>query len=193
VTLCALGPLTNLGMAFVKAPDVVPRIREIVLMGGGLFEGGNTTPAAEFNIYVDPEAADVVFHSGVPIVQAPLDLTHFMRATRARTQRFRELGNRTGVATAEMLDFFERFDETKYGWDGAPLHDPCVIAYLLKPELFQTKHVNVAIETSSELTRGMTVVDWWGVTGRAKNVQYMRSGDADGFYELLFERLATLA
>jgi purine nucleosidase len=193
VTLCALGPLTNLGMAFVKAPDIVPRIQEIVLMGGGLFEGGNTTPAAEFNIYVDPEAADVVFHSGVPIVQAPLDLTHFMRATRVRTQRFRDLGNRTGVATAEMLDFFERFDEAKYGWDGAPLHDPCVIAYLLKPELFQTKHVNVAIETSSELTRGMTVVDWWGVTGRAKNVQYMRSGDADGFFELLFERLATLA
>jgi len=193
VTLCALGPLTNLGMAFVKAPDIVPRVQEIVLMGGGLFEGGNTTPAAEFNIYVDPEAADVVFHSGVPIVQAPLDLTHFMLANRDRLERFRKLGNRTGVATAEMLEFFERFDEAKYGWDGGPLHDPCVIAYLLKPELFQTKHVNVAIETSSELTRGMTVVDWWGVTGRAKNVQYMRSGDADGFFELLFERLATLA
>jgi purine nucleosidase len=116
-----------------------------------------------------------------------------MRATGARTQRFRDLGNRTGIATAEMLEFFERFDEAKYGWDGAPLHDPCVIAYLLKPELFQTKHVNVAIETSSELTRGMTVVDWWGVTGRAKNVQYIRSGDADGFFELLYERLATLA
>lgn len=193
VTLCALGPLTNLAMAFVKAPDIVPRVQEIVLMGGGLFEGGNTTPAAEFNIYVDPEAADVVFHSGVPIVQAPLDLTHFMLANRERVERFRKLGNRTGVATAEMLEFFERFDESKYGWDGGPLHDPTVIAYLLKPELFQTKHVNVAIETSSELTRGMTVVDWWGVTGRAKNVQYIRSGDADGFFELLFERLATLA
>jgi purine nucleosidase len=193
VTLCALGPLTNLAMAFVKAPDIVPRLKEIVLMGGGLFEGGNITPAAEFNIYVDPEAADIVFHSGAPITQVPLDVTHFMLTTRARIERFRGLGNRTGVATAEMLEFFERFDEAKYGWDGGPLHDPCVIAYLLKPELFRSKHVNVAIETGSELTRGMTVVDWWGVTGRSKNVNYIRSGDAEGFYELLFERLATLA
>lgn len=193
VTLCALGPLTNLAMAFVKAPEIMPRVKEIVLMGGGLFEGGNTTPAAEFNIYVDPEAADIVFHSGIPITQVPLDVTHFMLSTKARVERFRRLGNRTGVATAEMLEFFERFDEAKYGWDGGPLHDPCVIAYLLKPELFEGKHVNVAIETGSELTRGMTVVDWWGVTGRSKNVNYLRSGDADGFYDLLFERLATLA
>jgi purine nucleosidase len=92
-----------------------------------------------------------------------------------------------------MLDFFERFDEVKYGWDGAPLHDPCVIAYLLRPGLFEGKHVNVAIETQSDLTRGMTVVDWWGVTGRAKNVNYLRRGDADGFFELLYERLARLA
>lgn len=193
VTLCALGPLTNLGMAFVKAPDIVPRVAEIVLMGGGLFEGGNVTPAAEFNIYVDPEAADVVFHSGVPITQVPLDVSHFMLTTKERVERFRALGNRTGVVTAEMLEFFERFDEAKYGWEGGPLHDPCVVAYLLKPELFKGKHVNVAIETASELTRGMTVVDWWGVTGRAKNVNYLRTGDADGFFNLLFERLATLA
>ena len=193
VTLCALGPLTNLAMAFVKAPDIVPRVKEIVLMGGGLFEGGNTTPAAEFNIYVDPEAADVVFHSGIPITQVPLDVSHSMLTTKARIDRFRALGNRTGVATAEMLEFFERFDEQKYGWEGGPLHDPCVIAYLLKPELFQGRHVNVAIETGSELTRGMTVVDYWGVTGRAKNVNYLRSGDADGFYDLLVERLPTLA
>jgi len=193
VTLCALGPLTNLGMAFVKAPDIVARVQEIVLMGGGCFEGGNITPAAEFNIYVDPEAADVVFHSGVPITQVPLDVTHSMLTTKARTERFRALGNKTGVATAEMLEFFERFDEAKYGWEGGPLHDPCVIAYLLRPELFQGRHVNVAIETQSELTRGMTIVDYWGVTGRVKNVNYLRSGDADGFYDLLVERLATLA
>lgn len=193
VTLCALGPLTNLAMAFVKAPDIVPRVKEIVLMGGGLFEGGNTTPAAEFNIYVDPEAADTVFHSGIPITQVPLDVSHFMLANRERVERFRKLGNRTGVATAEMLEFFERFDESKYGWDGGPLHDPCVIAYLLQPQIFKGKHVNVAIETQSELTRGMTVVDWWGVTGRAKNVNYLRSGDDDAYFELLFERLARLA
>jgi purine nucleosidase len=193
VTLCALGPLTNLGMAFVKAPDIKERVQEIILMGGGLFEGGNTTPAAEFNIYVDPEAADIVFHSGIPITVVPLDVTHFMLSTKARVARFRALGNKTGVATAEMLEFFERFDEQKYGWEGGPLHDPCVIAFLLKPDLFKGKHVNIAIETSSELTRGMTVVDWWGVTGRAKNATYLRSGDADGFYDLLVERLGTLA
>jgi purine nucleosidase len=193
VTLCALGPLTNLAMAFIKAPEIMPRVKEIVLMGGGLFEGGNTTPAAEFNIYVDPEAADVVFHSGIPITVVPLDVTHFMLSTKVRVERFRALGNRTGIATAQMLEFFERFDEAKYGWEGGPLHDPCVIAFLLKPELFKGKHVNIAIETSSELTRGMTVVDWWGVTGRAKNATYLRSGDADGFYDLLVERLKTLA
>jgi inosine-uridine nucleoside N-ribohydrolase len=193
VDILMIGPLTNLALALRLEPSIVDGIGTLTIMGGNVYGRGNTTPAAEFNIYVDPEAADVVFHSGAPIVQAPLDLTHFMRATGARTQRFRELGNRTGIATAEMLEFFERFDEAKYGWDGAPLHDPCVIAYLLKPELFQTKHVNVAIETSSELTRGMTVVDWWGMTGRAKNVHYIRSGDADGYFELLYERLATLA
>ena len=193
VTLCALGPLTNLGMAFAKAPDIKARVQEIILMGGGLFEGGNITPAAEFNIYVDPEAADIVFHSGIPLTVVPLDLTHFMLATKARIERFRGLGNRTGTATAEMLDFFSRFDVAKYGSDGGPLHDPCVIAFLLKPELFKGKHVNVTIETASELTRGMTVVDYWGVTGRAKNATYLKSGDADGFYNLLFERLATLA
>ena len=193
VTLCALGPLTNLAMAFVKAPDIMPRVKEIVLMGGGLFEGGNTTPAAEFNIYVDPEAADIVFQSGVPITVVPLDVSHFMLTTKVRVERFRALGNKTGVATAEMLEFFERFDEAKYGWEGGPLHDPCVIAFLLKPELFSGKLVNIAIETQSELTRGMTVVDWWGVTSRPKNATYLRKGDADGFYELLFERLATLA
>lgn len=192
ITLCCLGPLTNIGMAMVKAPAIVPRIREIVLMGGGCFEGGNITPAAEFNIYVDPEAADVVFRSGVPIVQVPLDLSHTMLTTRARIERFRGIGNRCGVVTAEMLDFFERFDEQKYGWDGGPLHDPLVIAYLLKPELFHSRHVNVVIETGSELTRGMTVVDYWGVTGRVRNVTYLRSGDSDGFYDLLTERIARL-
>lgn len=192
ITLCCLGPLTNIAMAMVKAPAIVSRIREIVLMGGGCFEGGNITPAAEFNIYVDPEAADVVFRSGVPITQVPLDVSHGMLTTKARVQRFRDIGNRTGVVTAEMLDFFERFDVTKYGWDGGPLHDPCVIAYLLKPELFQGRHCNVAIETGSELTRGMTVVDYWGVTGRVHNVNYLRSGDSDGFYDLLVERLSRL-
>ncbi len=192
ITLCCLAPLTNIGMALVKAPDIAPRIKEIVLMGGGLFEGGNATPAAEFNIYVDPEAADVVMRSGIPITMIPLDVSHFMLSTRERVAAFRALGNRTGVVTAEMLEFFERYDEQKYGWEGGPLHDPCVIAFLLKPELFEGRHINVTIETASELTMGMTVADYWGVTGRVKNVTYLRKGDADGFYALLTERLARL-
>lgn len=192
VTLCALGPLTNLGMALVKAPAIAPRIKEIVLMGGGLFEGGNATPAAEFNMYVDPEAADLVMRSGIPITMVPLDVSHFMLSTRERVARFRAMGTRTGIATADMLEFFERFDEQKYGWEGGPLHDPCVIAYLLKPELFEGRHINVTIEIASELTMGMTVADYWGVTGRTKNVTYLRRGNADGFFALLTERLARL-
>jgi purine nucleosidase len=192
VTLCALGPLTNLATAFTRAPEIVPRLREIVLMGGGFFEGGNTTPAAEFNIYVDPQAADVVFRSGVPITQIPLDLSHQMLSTDERIAAFRALGNRAGIATAEMLEFFERFDEKKYGWVGGPLHDPCVIAFLLEPKLFAGRLVNVEIETQSELTLGMTVVDYWGVSGRPANVMYLRSGDADGYYRLLTERIGRL-
>ena len=192
ITLCTLGPLTNIATAMAKAPAILPRIRRIVMMGGGFFEGGNVTPAAEFNIYVDPEAADAVLRSGVPIVMAPLDLTHGMRSTPARLAALRGLGNRTGTAVAAMLDFSEEFDRRKYGWDGAPLHDPCVIAWLLRPELFEGRDINVAVETASELTLGMTVADYWRVTDRQPNCHFLRSGDADGFYVLLNERLARL-
>jgi purine nucleosidase len=161
-------------------------------MGGGFFEGGNVTPAAEFNIYVDPQAADLVFKSGIPIVMMPLDVTHKALTTTKRIQAFRALGTKVGIATAEMLEFFERYDEGKYGTDGGPLHDPCVIAYLLKPELFKGRHCNVSIETASELTMGMTVVDWWGVTKREKNAMVMRDIDHDGFFALLVERLGRL-
>jgi purine nucleosidase len=192
ITLCALGPLTNLALALIREPRIAPRIQEIVLMGGGFFEGGNMTPTAEFNIYVDPHAAEVVFSSGVPIVVMPLDVTHKALTTAKRIEAMRALGTKVGDATAALLDFFERFDEEKYGTDGGPLHDPCVIAYLLKPELFGGRQCNVAIETASELTMGMTVIDWWGVTNRTKNAMVMRDIDADGFFALLTERLARL-
>ena len=192
VTLCALGPLTNIALALIREPKIAGRIKQIVLMGGGFFEGGNVTPTAEFNIYVDPHAADVVFRSGISIVAMPLDVTHKALTTAKRIAGFRELGTRVGIATAEMLEFFERFDEEKYGSDGGPLHDPCVIAYLLKPELFKGRHCNVSIETTSELTMGMTVIDWWGVTKRPKNATVMRDIDHDGFFMLLIERLGTL-
>jgi len=192
VTLCPLGPLTNIALALVRAPDIAGKIAEIVLMGGGCFEGGNITPTSEFNIFVDPHAAEVVFKSGVPIVMMPLDVTHQVLTTRARIAAIRAIGNRSGVVVAEMLEFFERFDIEKYESGGGPLHDPCVIAYLLRPELFSGRHINVEIETRSELTMGMTVADWWSVSGRPSNALFMRNVDADGFFELLAERLARL-
>jgi purine nucleosidase len=192
VTLCPLGPLTNIALALIREPQIAPRIREIVLMGGGFFEGGNVTPTAEFNIYVDPHAADIVLKSGIPIVMMPLDVTHKALTTAKRVAAFRALGTKVGIATAEMLEFFERFDEEKYGTDGGPLHDPCVVAYLLKPEFFKGRRCNVTVETSSELTMGMTVADWWGVTKREKNVTYMRDIDHEGFFALLVERLGRL-
>lgn len=192
ITLCPLGPLTNIALALIREPKIAPRIKEIVLMGGGFFEGGNVTPAAEFNIYVDPHAADVVLRSGVAIVMMPLDVTHKALTSAKRIAAVRGLGNRVGEATAQMLEFFERFDEEKYGTDGGPLHDPCVIAYLLKPALFKGRSCNVTVETASELTMGMTVIDWWGVTKRQKNALVMRDIDSDGFFALLTERLGRL-
>ena len=192
ITLCTLGPLTNVAMALVKQPAIAGRIAQIVMMGGAYFEVGNITPTAEFNIYVDPQAADVVFKSGIPLTVAPLDLTHRMLTTEQRRQAFAAMGNRTGVAVAGLLSFSERFDLTKYGSIGAPLHDPCVIAWLIRPELFEGREINVSIETSSELTMGMTVADWWRVTDRPANALFLRSGDADGYYALLTERLARL-
>jgi purine nucleosidase len=192
ITLCTLGPLTNVGMALVKAPDIAPRVREIVMMGGAYFEVGNVTPAAEFNIYVDPHAADLVLRSGIPITMIPLDVSHKALTTKPRIARLRGLGTRCGRAVAEMLEFFERHDVEKYGADGGPLHDPGVIAYLLEPDLYSGRRVNVAIETASPLTLGMTVADWWRVTDRAPNAQFMNDVDADGFYDLLTERIATL-
>ncbi|UWR50230.1 nucleoside hydrolase [Phaeobacter inhibens] len=192
VTLCPLGPLTNIAAAFQKAPDIVDRVQEIVLMGGAYFEVGNITPAAEFNIYVDPEAAAAVLTSGVPITMMPLDVTHKALATRARVEKIRALNTKVARFTAEMLDFFERFDVEKYGSEGGPLHDPCVIAYLIRPELFSGRKINVVVETTSELTLGMTVADWWGVTDRPANAQFMGDLDADGFFDLITTRLAQL-
>jgi purine nucleosidase len=189
VTLCPLGPLTNIATAFRRAPDIVGRVREIVLMGGAYFEVGNITPSAEFNIYVDPEAADIVFRSGVPLTVMPLDLTHKALTSRDRVEAFRALGTPVGTAVAEWTDFFERFDKEKYGSAGAPLHDPCVIAYLIRPELFSGRRINVVIETEGRYTTGMTVADWWRVSGREPNALFMRDVDAEDFFALLTERL----
>ncbi len=192
VTLCPLGPLTNIATARARDPETFARAKAIVLMGGAYFEVGNITPAAEFNIYVDPEAARDVFASGVPITVLPLDVTHKALITPPRHEAFGALPNRAGPVVASWTSFFERFDKEKYGNDGAPLHDPCVIAYLLEPTLFTTRHINVEIEVDSPLTRGMTVADWWGVTDRAPNADFAGDVDADGFFNLLHTRLARL-
>ena len=192
ITLCPLGPLTNIATALARAPDIAARLKEIVLMGGAYFEVGNITPAAEFNIYVDPQAAKAVFAAGVPLVVMPLDVTHKALVTAERNAAFRNLGTPVGIAVAQMTEFFERYDREKYGSLGAPLHDPCVTAYLLAPHLFSGRHVNVEIETTSELTMGMTVADWWRVTDRLANAMFMGQIDVQGFFDLLTQRLARL-
>jgi len=191
ITLVAIGPLTNIATALQKAPDIAARIDELVIMGGAYFEVGNITPTAEFNIFVDPEAAEIVFRSGVRLTIMPLDVTHKVLTTRPRIEAFRALGP-VGEVVAAWTDFFERFDMEKYGSDGAPLHDPCTIAWLIRPELFSGRQINVEVETQSALTLGMTVADWWGVTDRPRNAFFVGSCDADGFYALLTERLGRL-
>lgn len=189
ITLVPTGPLTNIGQAISQQPQILPRIREIVLMGGAMREGGNTTPSAEFNILEDPDAAQIVMQSGRPLTIVPLDVTHQALVSQKRIEQIRKLDTPVGTAVVGMMEFFNRFDSEKYGSDGAPLHDPCTIAYLLKPELFKGKLCNVEVETGSALTRGHTAVDFWHVTNRVRNANWLYSVDADGFFALLFERL----
>ena len=192
VSLCPLGPLTNIASAILKQPKIVSRIKQIVLMGGAYFEVGNITPTAEFNIFVDPDAAKIVFEAGIDMVAMPLDVTHKALVTGERNEAFRQLQSPVGIAVAEMTDFFERFDKEKYGSSGAPLHDPCVTAYLINPKIFSGKKINVEIETESELTLGMTVADWWGVTNRKANVFFVGDLDSEKFFNLLTDRLGRL-
>lgn len=190
ITLVPTGPLTNIATAIERDASILGKVDEIVLMGGAMREGGNSSPSAEFNILVDPHAADIVFRCGRPITVMGLDVTHQVLATPARRDRIRSISNDAGRATAGMLDFFNRHDTAKYGSLGAPLHDPCTVAYLIAPNLFEGKHCNLSVETESELTMGHTAVDFWHVTDRPRNVQWMHAIDADGFYELLVEHLS---
>jgi purine nucleosidase len=160
-------------------------------MGGACFRPGNVTPAAEFNIYVDPHAASVVFDSGVPVTVLPLDVTHQVLSTGARIERIRNLGNEAGRLIAAILAHACHEAESLES-DGGPLHDPCVIGYLLKPELFSGRDVNVKVETRSDLTLGETVVDWYRVTRCPANALWINEVDADGFYSLLTETVARL-
>lgn len=190
VTLCCLAPLTNIALALESEPRLAQHLAGIVLMGGAMSEGGNISAAAEFNFFVDPDAASKVFSSGVAITMIPLDCTHQALLTDARLEVLRTMRTAVGTAFYHLMEFNKRFDRAKYGWLGGPLHDATVTAYLLKPELFTGRKVYVAIECSSPLTLGASVVDWWGVSGKPPNALVLRTIDADGYFDLIFDRLS---
>ena len=188
VTLVPVGPLTNIAMALIKAPDIASRIKHIAIMGGAL-ELGNVTPAAEFNIYVDPHAAHVVFTSGAPVTMFGLDVTHKALVTQERIDAMQALDNRVARNAAGLLDFYSRFDLERYQMPGAPLHDPCPIAWLIKPELFKGRLCHVDIATDAGPTNGRTLVDWWGATDNPKNATVITEIDCPGFFDLLIGHL----
>jgi inosine-uridine nucleoside N-ribohydrolase len=188
VTLIPVGPLTNIATFLREHPDEKDRIAHISLMGGSMGHG-NTTPAAEFNIYVDPEAAREVFESGLPITMLGLDITHQAGAGPDERERLRATG-RVGGVVAEFLDFFAAAYESVFGFDDPPLHDPVAVAAVLEPDLLKTRPMRVDIECDSDLTRGETVCDFYGVTGREPNAEVGVDLDRERFFELLHGALA---
>ncbi len=190
IALCPIGPMTNIATALVMAPEIRRNIREIAFMGGVALGPGNITPAAEFNIFADPHAAQIVAQSGIPLTMFGLDVTHKALATPARRAAIETISTPGAKAVGQMLAYYDRTDVDRYGDAGAPLHDPCVIAYLLRPELFQGRRCSVTVDISDGPSLGRTVVDWWGRTDAPANCLVVSEIDADGFFELLNERLA---
>ncbi|WP_265461210.1 pyrimidine-specific ribonucleoside hydrolase RihA [Aeromonas salmonicida] len=189
VTLVPTGPLTNIALLLAAHPELKPNIARIVLMGGAA-GAGNWTPAAEFNIYVDPEAADMVFQSGIPITMCGLDVTHEAQVMDEDIARVRAIANPVARCVAGLLDFFMIYHrDPKWGFAGAPLHDPCTIAWLLAPALFHGVECRVDIETQGLHTTGMTVVDRYQLTGKPANALVLMGLDRAGFIDLLVERL----
>ena len=188
ITLATLGPLTNLAVAIVKQPAICQRLQEVVMMGGALTQG-NITPSAEFNVYVDPHAAQVVVTAGIPLTIVSLDVTHQAIATPKRLNTIKAINSPISAATIGLLNHYGAYDMQRYGFPGPPLHDPCVIAYLLQPDLFTSRRAYVAIETTSELTMGRTVIDQWHVTNQPANATVIESIEAEGFYQLLTQAI----
>ena len=190
VTIVATGPQTNVALLLNSHSELHNKIARIVMMGSAMVLG-NWQPAAEFNIYVDPEAAEIIFQSGIPVVMAGLDVTHRAQIHDMDIERFRRVGNPVATVVAELLDFFmEYHKDAKWGFTGAPLHDPCTIAWLLKPELFTCAERWVGVETQGKYTQGMTVVDYYFLTGNQPNTTVLLNVDREGFVDLLAERLA---
>lgn len=191
VTICPVGPMTNVALAMRLAPDIVPRIGRIVLMGGAIALG-NVTPAAEFNVYVDPHAADIVFRSGVPLVMHGLDVTHQARCTPERLDRILTLRTPIARAAYGMLTFYGNYDQTRGAGGGAPLHDPCAVAYVMRPDLFSGRSSHVEIDITGGPGTGRTLVDWGGVSDKPANCLVINDLDPDGFFAFLTERLGRL-
>ncbi len=184
VTLVPTGPLTNIAIFLLAYPHLKAKIERISLMGGAAI-GGNWTAAAEFNILVDPEAADIVFKSGIPITMAGLDVTHRAKVYPEDIARIKAQGGKVAIMVGELLEFFIRFHRDICGWDFAPLHDPCAVAWLINPDMFTSKKLHVMIDTNGEHTTGCTVTDFYGST--APNVDVLLDVDRYQFVDLLVE------
>jgi inosine-uridine nucleoside N-ribohydrolase len=190
VVLIPTGPLTNVGLLLAHYPDVADRIERIVLMGGAIAEG-NVTPAAEFNIWADPEAAARVFTSGIDLTMVGLDVTHKALFRPADSERLAATG-RTGTLVAELFAFYQQFHSRQYGWDGSPVHDAVAVAHVIRGDLVTTADRGVVVDTGGELSRGRTYVDLWGRAGWDPNAHVAVDIDARGFVDFLVERLASM-
>lgn len=190
IILVPTGPLTNIALFMLRYPHLVKHISSIVLMGGGI-AFGNVTPVAEFNIFADPEAAKIVLSSNVPIVMAPLDVTHQVVVTEKEISKMRGLGFKFDLL-ADLLAFFKSTYKKVFNIDGVPLHDPCTVMYLLHPEIFEVKEYHVDVETRGELTYGQTVVDIWHTSGKIPNAKVMFKTDRERFFNIFFEKLNQL-
>lgn len=192
ITLVATGPLTNLAMVARDAPDSLAKARRIVVMGGASRAGGNVTPAAEFNLHADPEAAAAIFACGRPLTVFSLDATHQVLAGPADAARLEAMDGAPARRLAGLLRPYGCRAAARFGPERAPVHDCLTVAWLLRPDLFETQAVAVAVETDGRHTRGATVVDWWGVTGRPANADWVTRADGDGVLDLLIERIGRL-
>lgn len=190
ITICAIGPLTNLALALIQHPDVARGIRQIVSMGGAFTALGHRTPWAEFNIYADPHAAEIVYSSGIPIVVMPLDMTFQALFTKQHFQVFQEKGGQAGRALFNLLSAFDRSDVDRFGRPGGPIHDATTIAWLIRPDLFGSRKAAIGVQVTG-LTMGHTYADFYKKTDRVANATVATDVDETGFIDLLIERIAT--
>ncbi|POF89779.1 nucleoside hydrolase [Pseudomonas putida] len=192
ITIAMLGPQTNLALALIQQPGIAQGIKEVVVMGGAHFNGGNITPVAEFNLYADPHAAEVVLASGVKLTYLPLDVTHKLLTSDTRLKQLSAVSNRASKQVVDILNAYIQHDMQLYGMPGGPVHDASVIAYLLKPEMFSGRQIHMSVDSREGPTFGQTVADWYGVLKQPANVMWVEEGDAQGLFDLLSERLARL-